>query len=170
MSVTEDKLRDLRAQIERNERQLSAMKATPSIADANEIDKAWSRWDSLYQSLGDQTPRPAPGEKPRAYLRRLADGVKKYTATFKNYVFHDSQQTIDFGLVADQIFAEAMAKAKSPATFRPGVMREVVTVQHGKTRTEFVGPASTGRAARRGSSRLRTRDRRRGKEKTTARG
>jgi hypothetical protein len=143
MSVTEDKLRDLRAQIERNERKLSAMTATPSIADANEIGEAWTRWDSLYQALGDQTPRAYPGEKPRAYLRRLADGVKKFTETFKNYAFHDSIQSIDLGLVTDRIFAEAMAKAKSPATFRPGVMREVVTVQHGKTRTEFIGDSRT---------------------------
>jgi hypothetical protein len=143
MSVTEDRLRELSAQIERNERKLSALLRPPSIDDGNEIAKAWGRWDSLYQSLGDQTPAAYPGENPRAYLRRLADGVRKYTETFKNYAFHDSIQSIDLQLVTDRIFAEALAKAKSPATFRPGVMREVVTVQHGKTKTEFVGDSRT---------------------------
>jgi hypothetical protein len=134
---------ELEATIKRQGAQIAAMTATPSIADANEIAKAWTRWDSLYQSLGDQTPRSYPGEKPRAYLRRLADGVRKYTETFRNYAFHDSIQSIDLQLVTDRIFAEAMANAKSPATFRPGVMREVVTVEHGKTRTEFIGDSRT---------------------------
>jgi hypothetical protein len=64
MSVTEDRLRELSAQIERNERKLSALLRPPSIEDSNEIAKAWGRWDSLYQSLGDQAPQAYPGENP----------------------------------------------------------------------------------------------------------
>ena len=140
MSVTEDKLRELRAQIERNERQLSAMTTTRSSADGDEIAKAWGRWDGLYQALGDQTPQAYPGEKPRAYLRRLADGVRKYTDSWKSYTFHDSQQAADFGLVADAIFAEATAHVKKPPAYGTlSPMREIVTHPHGKTRTEFVG-------------------------------
>jgi hypothetical protein len=131
---------DALALIKRQGEQIAAMTAQPSIEDANEIAKAWTRWDSLYQMHGEQTPQAYPGEKPRAYLRRLADGQRKFTTSYQNYVFHDSQQVIDFGLVADQIFAESMAKAKAPpapGTYSPE--REIVTHPHGKTRTEFRG-------------------------------
>jgi hypothetical protein len=124
-------------------RRLDAMNVQPSIDDSNEIAKAWARWDSLYQMLGDQTPRAYPGEAPRAYLRRLADGVRKYTQSFANYAFHDAQQVTDFGLVADAIFAEALAHSKKPIMDKPGFLREVVTHPHGKTRTEFIGDHRT---------------------------
>ena len=120
--------------------QIALMTTQPSIEDANEIAKAWTRWDSLYQMHGEQTPQAYPGEKPRAYLRRLADGQRKHTVSFANYVFHDSQQVIDFNLVADKIFAESLVKAKAPPA--PGTItreREIVTHPHGKTRTEFQG-------------------------------
>jgi hypothetical protein len=131
---------ELEATIKRQGAQIAAMTAQPSIDDSNEIAKAWARWDSLYQMHGEQTPRAYPGEKPRAYLRRLADGQRKHTISFPNYLFHDAQQQTDFGLVADAIFAEAMAKAKAPAP--PGTYtqeREIVTHPNGKTRVEFVG-------------------------------
>jgi hypothetical protein len=131
---------ELEAIVKRQGAQIAAMTATPPIADANEIAKAWGRWDSLYQAHGDQAPRSYPGEKPRAYLRRLADGMRKYTVTFRNYAFHDSIQSIDLGLVTDKIFAEALAHAKRPpADGTLGPLREIVTIQHGKTRTEFIG-------------------------------
>ena len=120
-------------------KRLDAMNVQPSIEDSNEIAKAWSRWDSLYQMLNEQTPRAYPGEKPRAYLRRLADGVRKFTQSFANYVFHDSPQPTDFGLVVDAIYNEALAHSKKPIMDKPGFLREVVTHPHGKTRTEFIG-------------------------------
>ncbi len=142
-----DSVTAMQALIKRQGEQLAALTAQPSIEDSNEIAKAWSRWDSLYQSLGDQTPQAYPGEKPRAYLRRLADGVRKYTDSWKSYAFHDSQQVADFGLVADAIFAEAQAHSRKPSTGVPGVMREIVTHPYGKTQTEFIGDSRVAFAA-----------------------
>ena len=136
-----DSVAVLQATLKRQAEQIAAMTAQPSIGDSNEIAKAWGRWDSLYQMLGEQTPRNYPGEKPRAYLRRLADGVRKFTVSFPNYVFHDSQQAQDFDAVSNLIFAEALAHSKQP-TVTKGSIREVVTHPNGKTRTEFFGDQS----------------------------
>jgi hypothetical protein len=137
--IHDSKFAAMEARLKRQDEQLAAMTAQPSIEDSNEIAKAWGRWDSLYQMLNEQTPRAYPGEKPRAYLRRLADGVRPFTQSFQNYAFHDSQQATDFGLVADAIYSEALAHSKKPIMNKPGQMREVVTHPNGKTRTEFIG-------------------------------
>jgi hypothetical protein len=148
------KVLDLEAIVKRQGEQMAAqgariaaMTTQPSIEDANAIAKTWGRWDSLYQMLNEQTPVAYPGEKPRAYLRRCADGVRKFTTSFPNYVFHDSQQEQDFGLVAESIFAEALAYSKKPATIPRGTLREIVTRPHGKTRTEFIGDSRDAFAA-----------------------
>jgi hypothetical protein len=133
-SKLQRELDDLRARFD-------AMNREPSIADANAIAAAWDKWDPLYQALGDRSPRHYPGEKPRAYMRRLADGVRKYTTSWKEYTFHDSQHPQDFAAVSELIYAEALAHARKPVADKPGFLREIVTTQHGKTRTEFVGDA-----------------------------
>jgi hypothetical protein len=139
----DSKLADLEARFKRQSEQIDAMHATPSIEDANELATIWGRWDSLYQMLGEPSKRAYPGEKPRAFLRRCADGVRQYTNSWKNYTFHDSQQQQDFSLVADAIYREALEHSKQPITDKPGFLREVVTHPHGKTRTEFFGDHRT---------------------------
>jgi hypothetical protein len=143
MELHDSKLADLEARFKRQSEQIDAMHATPSIEDANELATIWGRWDSLYQMLGEPSKRAYPGEKPRAFLRRCADGVRQYTKSWKNYTFHDSQQMQDFSLVADAIYREALEHSKQPITDKPGFLREVVTHPHGKTRTEFFGDHRT---------------------------
>jgi hypothetical protein len=138
--VLVDSVKTMQATLERQAAQIAAMTAQPTIADANEIAAAWGRWDSLYQMHGEQTPAAYPGEKPRAYLRRLADGMRKFTKGWKEYAFHDSQHALDFDAVSNLIFAEAEASAKNPVIVDgKRITREKVTHPHGKTRTEFIG-------------------------------
>jgi hypothetical protein len=135
-----DSVKTMQATLDRQAAQIAAMTAQPTIADANEIAAAWGRWDSLYQMHGEQTPAAYPGEKPRAYLRRLADGMRKFTKGWKEYAFHDSQHALDFEAVSNLIFAEAEASAKNPVIVDgKRITREKVTHPHGKTRTEFIG-------------------------------
>jgi hypothetical protein len=130
---------ELRALIAKQGEQLATLTAQPTIEDSNLISAHWHKWDPLYQSLGDTAPRAHPGEKPRSYLRRLAHNIRQHTDSFKGYTFHDAQQDVDFGLVADAIFAEASANAKKPSAASPGTLREVVTFRNGKTYVEFKG-------------------------------
>ena len=113
-----------------------------TVEDRNELAKAFHRYDSLFQMLLDTTPQPLPGEGGIAYRKRCASNLRKYTQSFKNYVFHDSQQPEDFGLVENAIFSEASSYAKNPpAADIEGQVREIKdsTTLPGKVITTFVG-------------------------------
>ena len=131
----DSKFAAMQAEIDR----LKAANRPLTMAERDEIAKAFHRADKAYQSLGDQTPQAIPGESPIAYRHRLANGLRAYTQSWKTYAFHDSQQSQDFRLVEDAIYSEAAAFAKTPQSDGKRVTREVVTYPHGKTRTEFIG-------------------------------
>jgi hypothetical protein len=115
-----------------------------SFEDRDAISKSYHRYDSLYASLMDVAPDALNGESPIAYRKRCANGLRRYTTSFKNYVFHDSQQDTDFALVERAIFDEAVAYAKNPpAETISGIVREVhkinpITRKH---ETHFIGDA-----------------------------
>lgn len=110
--------------------------------DANAVAAAFHRADSVYQMLGDRTPQILPGERPSAYRRRLADGLRKHTKSFKDERINDSISGRAFDIVEDRIYAEALEEAKNPTLHDSvGILREIVSVNHGKTRREFFGDA-----------------------------
>ena len=127
---------ELQAKIDR----LTAERAPLSVDERNAVAAAFHRADSVYQMLGERTPQVLPGEKPIAYRKRLADGLRRHTKTFKDEQLHDSVSGRAFDLLEDGIYAEALAEAKNPTiNDAAGILREVVTTKHGKTRTEFYG-------------------------------
>jgi hypothetical protein len=132
------KLKALEDQNAELRKRLDARSYQPSIDDQNAIAAAYHRGNRVYSMLGDSMPLSMPGESSLAYRRRLANGLRRYTKSWKNYAFHDSQHGQDFGLVEDAIYSEAEDYAKNP-TVRTGKVREIVTTEHGKTRVEFVG-------------------------------
>jgi hypothetical protein len=137
-AVHDSRFRDLEAEIAR----LKAANRPLTMEDRDAIGRAFARADHAYQMLGEVTPPVMPGESPIAYRRRLAHGLRPFTTSWQNYAFHDSQQAQDFGLVEDAIYREAHAYAKNPPAGKlDGVLREVVTTVHGKTRVEFHGDA-----------------------------
>lgn len=124
---------------------LLAMNRPLTIDERNEVAKTFHRYDALYQMLMDTAPPHLPGESPLGYRKRCASGLRKYTKGYQNYVFHDSQQLQDFGLVEGAIFDEAMAYAKNPPAEQiVGVVREIKdsTTLPGKVITRFVGDAN----------------------------
>jgi hypothetical protein len=124
------------AEIER----LSRASKPLTMEERDQIAAAFMRADKVYQMLGESTPQNIPGETPIAYRRRLANGVRQYTTSFKNYAFHDSQQATDFALVEKAIYDEATEYAKNPPDDQStGRLREIVTHPNGKTRSEFIG-------------------------------
>ena len=112
-----------------------------SHEDANAVAAAFHRADSVYQMLGEQTPQILPGERPAAYRRRILDGLRKFTKSFKDERIHDSVAGRQFDIIEDRIYAEALEEAKNPTLndSMVGVLRERVTVSHGKTKREFFG-------------------------------
>ena len=100
----------MQAQIDELRRQNAPL----SLEERDEVSKAYGRYSPLFQMLLDSIVEPLPGERPIAYRKRCANALRKYTTSFQNYTFHDSQQAIDFELVETKIFDEAMAYAKNP--------------------------------------------------------
>jgi len=113
----ETEIKDSKARIQQLETALAEIKAGQApltIDDANAVAAAFHRADSVYQMLGERTPMVLPGEKPTAYRRRLADGLRKHTKTHKTETIHDSLTGRAFDLVESEIYAEAEAEAKNP--------------------------------------------------------
>jgi hypothetical protein len=139
----EEQIKDSQTRIAMLERELAAIRKgqePPTIEDANVIAAAFHRADSVYQMLGDRTPQQMPGERPLAYRRRLADGLRKYTKQFKTEPIHDSVAGIAFDLIENAIYDEALDEAKHPTIQDSvGILRERVTIANGKTRRDFSG-------------------------------
>jgi hypothetical protein len=124
--------------------EIAALKKQPTMDDANAIATAYHRYDSIYQMLGERVPQHMPGESPIAYRRRLADGLRKHTKTWKEHVLHDAVTGPAFDMLEQSIIDEALAEAKNPTRTdaNAGRLIERTTVQNGKTRTEFYGDSS----------------------------
>lgn len=131
--------RRLRAKLEEMEHQVKALYREPSIEDRNGLAEARSRADSLYQAvLGRPCPEPLPGERPIAYRKRLADGLKKFSETFKNERL-DSLTGATFDIVEERIFADAASAIRSEAIVPAGTLRPIQRQELGHNVTEYVG-------------------------------
>ncbi len=138
-------LKDSNTKIASMERQIAELQRANrplTLEERDELSKSYHRYDSLFQMLMDASPQPTPGETPIAFRKRAANALRKYTTSFKNYVFHDSQQVVDFELVEKAIIDEATAHAKNPpGDAMVGVVRAIKdsTTMPGKVITRFVG-------------------------------
>lgn len=113
-----------------------------TIDEQDERSKAYHKYSGLFQMLMDTVKEPMPGEMPIAFRKRCSNALRRYTTSFKNYVFHDSQQLRDFELVEREIFDEATAYAKNPPHEDVvGQVRAIKDTQTlpGKVITTFVG-------------------------------
>ncbi len=139
----EEEIKDSRiARLEAELAKIKAGQAPLSMSDANAVAAAFHRGDSLYSMLGERTPQVLPGEGPLAYRRRLADGLRKFTRTFREHAIHDSLSGPPFDLTENAIYAEALEEAKNPTiNDSAGRLTERVTTSNGKTRVEFYGDA-----------------------------
>lgn len=114
-------------------------------ADYAAFADAQARADAVYSAFGESAPRPLQGEGLLAYRRRLATKLKSHSAAWKE---------VDLGVVAvddaafsvaeKQIFADAMAAARNPASVPAGRLRPVTRkLASGHTVTEYMGSPST---------------------------
>jgi hypothetical protein len=147
-----EKLNDARRadskRLEDLEAEIARLKKQPTMDDANAIASAYHRYDSIYQMLGERVPQHMPGESPIAYRRRLADGLRKHTRTWKEHVIHDAVAGPAFDMIEQNIVDEALAEAKNPTRTdaNAGRLIERTTTQNGKTRTEFYGDSAVAYA------------------------
>ncbi len=132
-------IRDLRGKIKAMESQVGTLYQEPTFEDRNALADARTRADRMYQSLtGRPAYDPLPGEKPIAYRKRMADGLRKFSPRFKDERIErlDGQA---FEIVEDQIYADAEEALKSPEVLPAGQLRAIKRMDRGREITEYIG-------------------------------
>ncbi len=131
--------RQTQAKIAELERQLAAVYREPSIEDRNAIAEVRSRADSVYQAvLGRPVPEAIPGESPISYRKRLADGLRKFSPSYKDERL-DSLSGNVFKTVEDQIYADAQVASRTPAVVPEWNLRSINRTELGHNVTEYIG-------------------------------
>lgn len=109
-------------------------------AEHTSMIAAQAHADSVYSGFGKSAPRPLDGETPASYRRRLAEGVKRHSKSWKEIDLSHLQDAA-FDIAEKQIFADAAVAAKQPDDLADGELREIAQVNPitGARSTEFRG-------------------------------
>ena len=122
--------------------QMNNLYREPSFEDRNALAATRARADSVYQAVaGRPASEPLPGESPIAYRKRMADGLRKFSAKFKGEEIGGLSGAA-FDIVESQIYADAQAAAKTPEVMPKGQLRAITRNDSGHIITEYVGDAS----------------------------
>lgn len=101
------------------------------------------RADAVYAAHGASASRPVAGETVVAYRRRLAQGLQKHSAAWRD-IDLSSLPAPALDLAAATIYADAAAAARNPVDVPEGTLREIVSVDStGRRITTFVGEPRT---------------------------
>lgn len=101
--------------------------------------------DSVFQAHGLRAPRAMDGEKLDAYRKRLVKKVQAFSAKLKGIDFSTLKADSDaFGILEGQVYADALAMARSPIGVPAGSLRAINKQdQAGRTITEYVGTCNS---------------------------
>ena len=104
-----------------------------------ELTKAQARADEVLQQHGKRAPAPMAGETPAAYRRRMASALQAYSDKWSKIKL-DSLPDDAFENIENDVYADAIQRAKVPTDIAVGKMREITRrSDSGHTITEFVG-------------------------------
>lgn len=109
------KLKDMDAKLARLSTELS-------YEEKDALAEARSRADGVYAAVGSRVPEPLHGEKPLAYRKRLANGLKKFSEKFKEAEVSGLTGTV-FEKIEETIYADALHASRTSAVAGPGVLR-----------------------------------------------
>ena len=116
-----------------------ALTVTHSEAHAQALRDAQARADAAYVQHGRQAPMPVHGEQVTDYTRRLMGGLQKHSKDLASMNLAGIPPTI-LPVFERQIYADAVAAARSPTDVAPGTLREIVTTDGaGRKVREFFG-------------------------------
>jgi hypothetical protein len=121
--------------------EVAAMVKPVSDDDHAKLAEEWTRADEAFTSLGRPTPRPMPGETAPVFRRRVAQRLKEFSPRWKDIdlstkAFPDD---VSFAVVADQIRADAVEFAKSPASVPNGGLVMRTKTVNGHVHNTFLG-------------------------------
>ena len=138
-------IRDLRAQLERQARQLAEMQVmTRPIpeADLAAFADAQARADSAYQAFGKRAPSRLAGETLNRYRARLAREMQKYSAKWKGTDLAKALDSGAFDAIEADIYADSIAASSRAEDLGYGQLREIIKTDPttGRREVTFVGP------------------------------
>jgi hypothetical protein len=110
--------------------------------EAASFETAQAAADSVYSRLGMAAPAPMAAETALAYRVRLARGVQQHSPDFinVNLAAVARADSVTFGALEKQIFAQADKFSHTPRAVADGQLREIVTTSSGGHRiSTFVG-------------------------------
>jgi 8-oxo-dGTP pyrophosphatase MutT (NUDIX family) len=123
--------------------EVATMRASLNLTDADraKIADAQMKGDSLARAFGDSAPAPTLGESCLAYRRRLVGKFKEHSPAWKSV---DMAAISDAALdvVEQQVFADAQAASRNPATVTGGLREIKRTGPGGHQISDFVGSIS----------------------------
>lgn len=135
--------------LEELQREVALLKVGQPInrtdADLGMIARVQARADEIYQALGAGRARGIlPGETLLSYRRFFLNELKPHSPTYKDKdLTAVAADEALFGVIEDAALKEALATARSPASIKPGELRQrVVRADSGHTIYEYEGSAS----------------------------
>ena len=135
--------RELQGKIAAMESRIEKLYREPSFEDRNALAEIRSRADAVFQAVaGRPASEPLPGEAPLSYRKRMADGLRKFSAKFKDEQI-GALSGGAFDVVEAQIYADAQAASKTPAVMPKGKLRAITRNDSGHVVTEYIGDAET---------------------------
>lgn len=102
----------------------AAMPKHLSDTDYADLANVQARADGVLMGFGDSASRPLQGETLIAYRKRLALGMQKHSAKWKDADLR-AMDVPTFGIVEAEIYADSMEVARNPVDIEPGVLRQI---------------------------------------------
>lgn len=114
-----------------------------SEIDVDALTDAQARADDVYSEFGKRAPVPLPNEDLMGYRRRVARDLRVHSPALKTVNLHAVADDTAFGELEKQIYADALASARSPMSVPRGELRSVTRRSGGHEITEFHGEPSS---------------------------
>ena len=103
---------------------------------------AQAKADSVFAAFGKSASRPLQGESLSSYRKRLLRGLQGYSDAYKAVNLRAIFDKALLEIAEKQIFADAMAKAKTPVAYGDALVEHRTTDRTGRTISTFSGPVS----------------------------
>lgn len=130
-----DEMRALEAQLERDQKTMRPL----TVEDEQRMTGWQAEADSVFQLYNRRAPAPNPGERPGQFRRRLLDGLRGCSATWRDKALDSLPDDAIDKIVWPQVLSEARAFGESNESVPPGEVRMVERMDGGHKITEFKG-------------------------------
>ena len=103
---------------------------------------AQAKADSIFAAFGKSASRPLQGESLLGYRKRLLRGLQGYSDAYKSINLRAIGDEALLAIAEKQIFADAMAAARSPVAYGDSLVEHRTTDRAGRTVSTFSGSVS----------------------------